>query len=103
MANPNRRPVLPTLAAAAATSAAAPSAADRPAPVAEQAAETSPTIETAPINGDIVEGRVIVAFEDYEPNDVYAGSADDALVLEISGHIDCHPSAVAYAKSLADA
>ena len=50
--------------------------------------------------GELVEGRVIMAFDGHEPNDLFRGSAEDAEIWHDAGYIDCHPSAVAYAKSL---
>lgn len=50
----------------------------------------------------LVPGRVLIAFEDYAPNDVGTWSETEAIALHDSGHIDIHEAAVAYALSLQD-
>ncbi len=101
MTNRNRQPVTAAMAVAAAAPVAVASAEtiENPAVVAEQpqdgaAAEAAEAAE-------LVEGRVIIAFDHYEPNDIFVGAADDAHALEAEARIDCNPKAVAYAKSLA--
>lgn len=98
MSNRNRQPVTAAMAVAAvAPVAEAPAETnENPAVVAEQ-----PQDGAAAEAAELVEGRVIIAFDDYEPNDIFVGSADDAHALEAEVRIDCNPKAVAYAKSLA--
>lgn len=106
MSTRNRQPVRAGTAAAAPAATAAPEASAAPivsaTNEAEASAEQTQVDADAGDIDDLVEGRVIVAFDDYQPNDVFAGSAEDARALETLMRIDCNPKAVAYAKSLSE-
>ena len=94
--DPNKRKPVPaggqptqaTIAAAETT----PAAGDTAAPATEAA---QPTDEDG-----AVEARVLVAFGDYQPDDIVTGSARAIDQLEIDGVADPHPDAVAFARSL---
>jgi hypothetical protein len=113
MSNPNRRPVAPALAAAVDANSRDTS------PVIVQgeqtgqiagviaeignAAESHDTaIDKLLDGGEIatIEGRVLMVFDDFAPNAVASWPIAEAGTLEEGGFIDCHPNAVAYAKSL---
>lgn len=86
----------PTPAASPATETQAPTApaAAQPAPV-----DTAPpTTEDPPIDG--VEVRVLVAFDDAEPNDVLLLAPAELRARLAAGQVDDDEEAVAYAKSL---
>jgi hypothetical protein len=46
------------------------------------------------------DARVLVAFDEHEPNDIVSGTVDELGLLERDGKVDPHPDAVAYARSL---
>lgn len=102
MSNPNRRPVSPATAIAAATVAATLPETQTPQPVVDPAEKSSEAIDatTGAPTVMLLKGRVLVAFEDYEPNQLVTFGTDEARTLEDGGFIDCHPNAVAYAESL---
>jgi len=84
-------PVVPTRArrsAPPATDAAAPESGDAPA--------AEGTILPA---GD-AEARVLLAFENHQPNDVVMLTADELRAAVDAGYVDADPAAVAYAKGL---
>lgn len=110
MSTRNRQPVRAGTATAAPAATAAPEAQtpSSAAPIVSATNEAEAVVEQTQVDADagdiedLVEGRVIVAFDDYQPNDVFVGSADDARALETEMRIDCDPKAVAYAKSLSE-
>ena len=51
-------------------------------------------------DGELVDARVLVAFDDYLPDHVVSASADAIEQLKLDGRADPHPDAVAYARSL---
>lgn len=95
--DPNKRKPVPaggqptpaTIAAAQAT------------PPAGDTAQTTPA-EKPPVaaEGDTVEARVLMAFGDYQPDDIVTGSVREIDQLELDGVADPHPDAVAFARSL---
>ncbi len=70
--------------------------ADLAPPVAPEGATRAPKGDS----DDIAQGRVLIAFEEYQPNDVFSGPDDIVMALHDSGHIDANLAAVAYALSL---
>lgn len=78
-----------------------------------KAADTTPPAETpseesqaadntdAPADdGELVEARVLVAFDEYDANQIFLASAAEVERRKLAGTVDPHPDAVAYAKSL---
>lgn len=113
MGKPIRQPVTAATIAAAVASAADAGTAGAPvteAPIADTAADAPKADEQAQAgqaqaavdegSDEPVEGRVLIAFDDYAPNDIFVGPRDETDELERAQKIDCDPKAVAYAKSL---
>lgn len=88
----------------------------QPTPDAVAAADTTPPAATpseesqagdnadAPADdGELVDARVLVAFDEYDVNEIFSASADEVERRKLAGTVDPHPDAVAYAKSLLDA
>lgn len=100
---PANAPATDTSAAASATPPAA-AAADVP----EGASRETPTGDpnSAPGSDDdtdaavILDARVLLAFDEHQPDDIVSGTLDALAVLERDGKVDTHPDAVAYARSL---
>ena len=86
----------------------------QPTPDTIAAADTTPPAETPgndasveqtddvdpAVDGELVEARVLVAFDDHDANDIFTAPADEVERQKIAGNVDPHPDAVAYAKSL---
>ena len=70
-------------------------AASEPAPV---ASETDLADDHA--DDQLIDARVLVAFEEHQPDDLIALSIDAIEILELDGKVDSHPDAVAYARTL---
>lgn len=99
MTKVTRQPVTAANAVAAQTASAPvpPETEQTAAPENEQAQDNA-----AVDAGEQIEGRVLIAFDDYQPNDIFVGSTDEAVILFDAQKIDCDPKAVAYAKSLSE-
>lgn len=83
----------------AAAFAEAPAAAQpEPAPQPDPETDPAPTAEA-----EIIDARVLVAFDEYEADDIISAPSDAIEQLKIAGRVDPHPDAVAFAKSLLDA
>lgn len=79
-----------------AVASTAPIVADLAPPVAPEINMQAPEKDS----DEIAQGRVLIAFEEYQPNDLFSGPYEIARSLHDNGHIDVHPDAVAYALSL---
>ncbi len=94
----------PTPAAAAADAKAAAAATAPAGDATEPLPANEPTVAAADVvdvdQGDLIEARVLIAFDEHEPNDVVSFCSEDLDTLEREGKVDADPRAVAYAKSL---
>jgi len=67
----------------------------------EQAPASTPAAEPPkPTEPEIVDARVLLAFEDHEADDVISAPAPVIEQLKLAGRVDTHPDAVAYARGL---
>jgi hypothetical protein len=97
-ATPAAAPVDTTPAAAPSPPTDAPAPADAAAPAdAPAAAPPGPAPEP-----EILDARVLVAFDEYEVDDIISAPALAIEQLQLAGRVDPHPDAVAFAKSLLD-
>jgi len=79
-------------------------ATDQPAG-ADQSVETDQPTPPAtepqkPAEPEIVDARVLLAFEEHEADDIISAPALVIEQLKLAGRVDPHPDAVAYARSL---
>jgi hypothetical protein len=85
----------------------------QPTPAAIDAANATPAADMAPAadnasapppaevdTTDFVEARVLVAFDEYEVDDIISAPAIAIEQLQLAGRVDPHPDAVDFAKSL---
>jgi len=64
-------------------------------------ATTPPVVPTrARRSAGDAEARVLLAFENHQPNDVVMLTADELRAAVDAGYVDADPAAVAYAKGL---
>lgn len=108
MANNARKPVpaggQPTPAAIASADSTPPAngaaSADDGDADSDKAPEDKAPDNNGTADGELVDARVLVAFDDYLPDYVVSASADAIEQLKLDGRADPHPDAVAYARSL---
>lgn len=91
-------------------------ASGQPTPDTIAAADATPPVETPAndagadqtdnvdpeVDGELIEARVLVAFDEHDANDIFVAPADEVERQKIAGNVDPHPDAVAYAKSLVE-
>lgn len=91
-----RQPVTAPVADTVPAADAAPVAPTAPEPIAPAEAPTAPAAE----DGEMVEARALLAFDDFDVDAIVTASPAAIAALEVDGKVDPHPDAVAYAKSL---
>lgn len=66
----------------------------------ETGAEEGTTATSDDADGEHVDACVLVAFDGYQPDNIVSAPAEVIEKLKLSGRVDPHPDAVAYARSL---
>lgn len=74
-----------------------------PAETPSEETQTADNVDSHADDGEPVDARVLVAFDEYDVNEIFSASADEVERRKLAGTVDPHPDAVAYAKSLLDA
>jgi len=98
---PARGEQIPAVIDAAAQTPPAAEPQENAPPAADSGTDTPPahTEQADPIVG-AVEARALVAFGDYEVDDIVEGDERTIEALFLGGSVDPHPDAVAFARSL---